>query len=381
MINVKILFWRSVPMDVSIGDFEQFAKNWKDKIYVISYQGYPKERQQCGFSLKGIGNATEIVLSESSNPMKVAKKIIDKNYNCIHLFSGIREHNQKILDYLIKKCKNLGASPLVGVFSERPNMFGNRVEKMLRLFGYNILYHYLAKRYNKFISAFLAMGGIGVDTYIRYGFSENIMFKYMYCPKLPQIDAKIKTAINEIKFLYVGRFNYVTKGLDILMNAFDKLEYDNWTLDIVGGYGDRKAEVINWCNTHDNVNFVGSWNNEEVCIKMRDYDVCVVPSRYDGWNLIPNQAIRSGIATIITEEAGSDELINASGAGLVVKPEVDSFYHALEKVTAYPQICEEWKARALKYRDKISEEAVGDYFTQIIQYAFLGNSRKPSCPW
>lgn len=35
MIKVKILFWRSVPMDVSIGDFEQFAKNWKDKIYVM----------------------------------------------------------------------------------------------------------------------------------------------------------------------------------------------------------------------------------------------------------------------------------------------------------------------------------------------------------
>lgn len=381
MIDMKILFWRSVPMDVSIGAFEQFAKNWKDEIYVISYRGYPKERQQCSFSLKEIRNTREIVLSESSNPMKMAQEIIDKNYNSINLFNGIREHNQSILDYLINKCEILGERPLVGVISERPNMFGNKVEKILRSLGYNILYHNLAQKYNKYISAFLAMGKIGVDTYVKYGFSESIMYKYMYCPKLPRIDVKTSTEKTKIRFLYIGRFNYATKGLDILMNAFDKLQYDNWTLDMVGGYGDQRNDVINWCNIHDNVNFVGSWSNEEVCMKMRNYDVCVVPSRYDGWNLTPNQAIRSGIATIITEEAGSDELITASGAGLVVKPEVNSFYRALKEVISHPQICKEWEKKALKYRDRISEETVGDYFTQIIQYAFLGNPKKPSCPW
>ena len=76
MIDMKILFWRSVPMDVSIGAFEQFAKNWEDEIYVISYYGYPQERLQCGFSLEQIENATEIVLSEFHNPLKSAQKRI-----------------------------------------------------------------------------------------------------------------------------------------------------------------------------------------------------------------------------------------------------------------------------------------------------------------
>lgn len=368
-------------MDVSIGAFEQFAKNWEDEIYVISYRGYPKERQQCGFSLKQIKNATEIVLSDSSNPIMAAQNIIDENYNNINLFNGIRENNQEILDYLVKKCELFGERPRVGVLAERPNMFGNKLEKSIRSLGYSILYHNLAKKYNKYIYAFLAMGKIGVDTYIKYGFSEKIMYKYMYCPQLPQIEVKLEAAKPKIKFLYIGRFNYSTKGLDILMNAFEKLTRDNWILDLVGGYGDKKDEVINWCNTHHNVNFLGSWNNEEVCIKMREYDVCVVPSRYDGWNLTPNQAIRSGIGTIITTEAGSDELIASSGAGLVVKPKVKSLYYALEKVTSNPQICQKWKLKALRYRNKISEETVGDYFTQIIKHTFLGNTQKPSCPW
>lgn len=381
MIDMKILFWRSVPMDVSIGAFEQFAKNWEDEIYVISYYGYPQERLQCGFSLEQIENATEIVLSEFHNPLKSAQKIIDENYYAINLFNGIREKNQAILDYLIKKCELLRERPLVGVLSERPNMFGNKLERGLRSLGYYILYRNLAKKYNKYILAFLAMGKIGVDTYINYGFSEKIMYRYMYCPKLPQIEAKPELLRAKIKFLYIGRFNYSTKGLDILMKAFDKLENDNWTLDLIGGYGDKKDEVIGWCNTHDNVNFAGSWNNEEVCVKMKEYDVCVVPSKYDGWNLTPNQAIRSGIGTIITTEAGSNELIASSGAGLVVQPKVNSLYHALEKVILHPQLCQKWKMKALEYRERISEESVGDYFMQIIKYTFLDNVKKPSCPW
>ena len=378
---MKILFWRSVPMDVSIGAFEQFANNWEDEIYVISYREYPKERLQCGFSLKQIKNATEIILSEFQNPIEAAQKIIDENYGAINVFNGIRENNQPILEYLIKKCKVLGERPLVGVLGERPNMIGNKLEKALRSFGYYILYHNLAKKYNKYICVFLAMGKIGVNIYVKYGFSKEKMYRYMYCPKLPQIEEKPVLGEPKIRFLYIGRFNYSAKGLDILMNAFDKLEHDNWSLDLIGGYGDKKDEVIDWCNTHGNVNFVGSWNNEEVCIKMRDYDVCVVPSRYDGWNLTPNQAIRSGIGTVITTEAGSDELIASSSAGIVVEPKVNSLYHALENIVSHPQLCQKWKIKARQYRDKISEETVGNYFAQIIKYTFIGDIEKPSCPW
>lgn len=368
-------------MDVGIGAFEQFARNWDDEIYIISYQGYPPERQRCGFYLNAIRNVTEMVLSDSEDAIRAAQKIIDENYNSINMFNGIRENNQMILDYLIEKCKLSGERPLVGVLSERPNMIGNKVIKSLRSLGYNFLYGYLAKKYNTYITAFLAMGQIGVDTYVKYGFSADIMFRYMYCPKLPEIEVKIENGRGKVRFLYVGRFNYSTKGLDLLMKAFGKLENDNWTLDMVGGYGEQKDEVIKWCETHKNVNFRGAWNNEEVCMRMREYDVCVVPSRYDGWNLTPNQAIRSGIGTIITEEAGSDELITASGAGLVVKPEVQSLYQALEKVILYPHLCQEWKVKALKYKSRISEKTVGDYFTQIMKYAFMRNTQRPDCPW
>src|SRR5690606_20486483 len=106
-----------------------------------------------------------------------------------------------------------------------------------------------------------------------------------------------------IKLLYVGRFSKYTKGTDVLIKSLSNIRNDNWKIDFVGGYGDHKKTVIKWIKENKNANFLGHWNSLDVCKKMQSYDICIVPSKFDGWNVLVNEALRANIGVICTEEA------------------------------------------------------------------------------
>ena len=168
------------------------------------------------------------------------------------------------------------------------------------------------------------------------------------------------------------------------MYAFDKVKYTNWQLDLVGGYGEDSEEIIEWANSRERVSFIGSWQNNEVISRLADYDVCISPTRIDGWRIQVNQAIMAGIGTITTNEAISDELVVASRSGIVVNANKKrELKHAVESVLEHPETVSLWKKNARAYAHKITNPAFVDYFVRCIEYIFNDNKNEemPECPF
>ena len=115
---------------------------------------------------------------------------------------------------------------------------------------------------------------------------------------------------------------------------------------------------------------------------MTQYDFCIVPSRYDGWNMTPRQAIYAGIGCIVTDGAGSQDIIQHSGAGCVV-PKGDSIAlsNAIENAVKNPEMVENWKKKTREYVHRISIDSVGSYFIDGLNYLYGYNDRKPKVPW
>ncbi|MDY3302997.1 MAG: glycosyltransferase [Clostridia bacterium] len=392
----SIVFWREVPLDVNLGAFEAFSKLFDGTIIVVSKRKLQSERQKVGFEDCQNKNVKTISLgTDDKSAYKVATRIIDDRIDAIHIFNGIKGFNKKILDYLIKRCKCLDEKPKIGFIGERPlygvvrcsaNSFVNRIKLNIKKRCCKISYRYLSLKYGKYISVMFVMGQIGEKKYREYGFNPSVIFPYMYCPKLCMTGKRNYNVHTPLKFLYIGRFNFSTKGLDILMSTIDELSQqegkDRYLLDLVGGYGDKSEEVKRWADKYENVKFIGAWEVSEVCNKMIDYDVCLVPSRFDGWNLTPNEAIYSGVSTIISSEAGSDELIRESGSGIVVDFNIKhEFVKILKQVIYNPNIVVQWKNNTEGYREKISPDIVGKYFLNVIEYVFYGAGERPICPW
>jgi glycosyltransferase involved in cell wall biosynthesis len=229
------------------------------------------------------------------------------------------------------------------------------------------------------------MGKLGLEICAHYGWKRDIMFPFMYNPVIfIKKDAAIRETVQDgkIRFLYVGRFYFKTKGIDILMKATEMLK-GNWQLDLVGGYGKDKEKVINWVKKQRNVDFIGSWQSQDVCTNMMGYDVIVVPSRCDGWNLLANEAIYAGIGTIITDKATSDELISTSGAGMVVPADnPKAMAKAMQQVIDNPDLAKQWKENTENYRDRTLPKTVGEYFMDVLDYTFYNyGQNRPRCPW
>lgn len=88
---------------------------------------------------------------------------------------------------------------------------------------------------------------------------------------------------------------------------------------MVGGYGDYKEQTLEYIEQNPNLEFGGTWKIDEACDRLSEYDVCIIPSRYEGWNVTVNEALMAGTGCIVTDASVSDEMVSASETGIVVK--------------------------------------------------------------
>lgn len=374
----KLVWWRDVPIDVEIGLLTYLSQNWKNEIYVISANDYESSRRQCAWNIDSFSNVHIMSgnLDCPENRRIIEQLLCEENVNIV---SGIKGGHRAYLDELTHK--NNGSCVVV---MESTSLYGSKPKMALKKLAYPIVYSWYHRKYHKVIKGLFAMGEDAVKQYSSYGWKN--VFDFMYLPKLKKADKKDVSngrVEQEMKMLYIGRFDYATKGVHILMDAVDHINCSKpWHIDLVGGYGAQKDDVLNWCKGKEHVGFLGSWDADSVVEKMKDYDLCIVPSLYDGWNLTPLQALYAGIGCITTDNAGSQELIRHSGAGAVVKTnDAGALREMLENAIENREVVESWKLNTKDYVDRVSIENVGNYFVQGLRYCYGEREERPECPW
>lgn len=377
-----LVFWFDRTPRVEAGSFYHVAKNWKSKVYFFCMDHMMDYRKKSGWQESSFKAAEVVYFSEIDNPKEFFLNFISDYPTAIHIFNGFRSKTTNYLNLYIKN----HSQPQIVVWSERPGVYGAPFKRMLKRLFLNSLYRAIYWRYNKYVSVLLPLGTEGIKTFKRFGWSQDKMYPFMYVPinKNFSISSRVRSEkIEVIKFLYVGRFSKSTKGIDILISAVNKLELNNWSLDIVGGYGDYSNQTIDWAENKDNVSYIGSWKSDEVSQNMQEYDVVIIPSKFDGWNVVVNESLKAGIGAIVSEQAVSNELIDKSNSGIVFKNNSsNNLKEAMEIVIDNPKIISNWKKNSRGFYHKISEENVGDYLIKIIENNFIiKNSQDITPPW
>lgn len=377
MVDKTVFFWFDSPPKVGKGAFNYVANNWGEQVYFVFNNDFRAERKASNWNDGDFGKASIIELFKSDNPQQKILDIFSKHPNAVHIVNGFTTQ-------IMQKVKNFVANPDANliVLSERPDLMGNPIEKIVRSLYFNVKYRLIFNQFKNSVKAFLPLGKMGVNTFRKYGWNNDIMFPFMYNPQLRDIsnecDRKVHTPLH---FLYVGRFYHKTKGTDVLMKATNYLKGE-WNLDLVGGYGPDADDVTEWAKEKSRVNYIGRWNSLEVTRNMQNYDVVIVPTKYDGWNLLVNEGLHAGIAVITTDEAVSHEVVEKSGAGLVVKANrPKELAKAMQAAIDNPELVSEWKAKTSQFVTKISSPVVGQYLIDIINYSIFKEGKRPVCPW
>ncbi len=113
---------------------------------------------------------------------------------------------------------------------------------------------------------------------------------------------------------FLGRYDF-QKGPDIYINAVNHLpqEIRDGADFLCAGYGDMEAQLIE--ASSGNVRFAGYSKNPQDYLQT--LDICVVPSRWEGFGLVALEAMACGCAVIASEVDSLPEFIADNGNGLL----------------------------------------------------------------
>lgn len=146
-----------------------------------------------------------------------------------------------------------------------------------------------------------------------------------------------------ITILFCGQM-IARKGVDVLFEAFVKLvkySKENLRLLLVG----REAEVYDMMRplekeVRECVDYVGFQQPETLPAYFAQADIFVLPSRYDGWGVVVNQALGAGLPVICSDEVGAGfDLVDEGENGYVFKADdADDLLRCLKPYVDDPQI-------------------------------------------
>ena len=155
--------------------------------------------------------------------------------------------------------------------------------------------------------------------------SERLQLRYQY-------HATEETVV----FLFVGRL-LGWKGLHELMTAFKTMDRPHAQLWIVGD-GELKPQIETMAMQHEAIHYFGRLSGHQLILMYNAADVVVIPSHFEPWGLVVNEAMATGKAVIASEDVGCrDDLVIPHKTGLVIKPQcVTSLCEAMQWMIDFP---------------------------------------------
>jgi glycosyltransferase involved in cell wall biosynthesis len=157
--------------------------------------------------------------------------------------------------------------------------------------------------------------------------------------------------------LFLGRIDAHNKGLDLLLDAFAQvLETVDARLTLQGSdKGDRtslKSRAVH-LSLADKTSFLEPNYDIVTPLMIKNYDVFCLPSRFEGFGLSALEAMLAARVLLVSEVAGIAPHVQASGCGVVVKPEVSAIKSGLLELLARRS---EWKEMGLRGRHYVLEK-------------------------
>ncbi|MEP9351383.1 glycosyltransferase [Xanthobacter sp. KR7-225] len=140
-----------------------------------------------------------------------------------------------------------------------------------------------------------------------------------------------------IRLLFAGRHDR-QKGLDILLDAMERLDGVPVELDVLGeplGEDGRplRAGATPPPRAGAKVNYIGWVPREAVAQRMAAADALVMPSRWEGFGLVAVEAMREGTPVLASDRGALPEIVDHGRSGLIYPLDAQAIAGCLRSLT------------------------------------------------
>jgi glycosyltransferase involved in cell wall biosynthesis len=316
---VHLVFWQPIPSFHQEGFFCALAQaDWVSSVTLKYESELPAERRQSGWR-EGVFCGVKLEQIQASEvPVDTAEHI--------HIFTGFQTHPMIWSAFhrlpAVTQCRRFA-------FAEAPECIGWK--GVLRRLKYKVA----SRRITPRLDGMLALGQLGVDFYHSVLPQSVPVHEFAYydvsVSDFPDIDTTASVgagshhaaASNDQRstnneqpttlyhFLYVGQLIH-RKGVDRLLRALAELTGDGWTLDLVGEGSEKAAleELGSSLGISEKLEWHGSLPSRELASFYQRADCLVLPSRWDGWGMTVNEALRFGCDVLVSQTCGAASTVS-----------------------------------------------------------------------
>ena len=370
-----IVFWQNIisPHQLPFIREVQKASGNRDVKFVTS-QAQREDLTSHGW-IKPETGAVEIFVAPQAGVVEQLLSI--EPQRTVHLLGGFRLRPYSSFLFSARRRFKI---PL-GIICEGADGMGKK--GLIRRF----IYSWAQIRYRRLVDFILAMGDNGVSWYRQAGWPHNRLFQFAYVTDPPAIQTfpsknGVKGDPKQVQLLYVGQLIH-RKGLDILLQALAKLRHrQDWRLTLVGvGASKEQLEAfVDASGMSSRISFVGMVPNHGVHAIMRDSDLLILPSRFDGWGAVVNEALMCGTPVLCSGQCGAKDLLEDASRGEAIIGGISEWANALYRRIERGKISPQERTRIQSWCKNIEGESVARYFISVLNNVY-GDSARPTPPW
>ncbi|MGZ8160716.1 MAG: glycosyltransferase family 4 protein [Methylobacter sp.] len=303
--------------------------------------------------------------------------------DAIHLFGSPFEQPKLIVTLLLAVAMGLRVflisepySPISAGYQNDRLKLINRAKAVLR----PLLYRFYGALLSRRIAGVFAISPLAASQYRSIGIAGKKIFPFGYfVPRIEHLCSKTPAADSEktgLRLIFIGTL-IERKGLDVLIEAVRSLNRTELlvTLDVYGS-GDSSQFDLNQAA----VRYCGLIPFGEAQAVIADYDALVLPSRYDGWGVVVNEALMAGVPVICSDRAGAGAVVKKWQCGAIFASEdVPDLAGKLNEWLRAPEFLAKMRLAARNAGAALEPDVAGRYMFDVL--SFDTKQPAPSCPW
>jgi len=389
MINgeMNVVSWHPVLTDHQSYTLEALQQkgNYALKVYVANTVHV--ERQAQGWVNRHVSSFSPELIPEKGW-FKFAIQRLRKNRKAVHLFGSPFEQAKLIVVLFLAVAMGLRVylisepySPISVGYQNDKRQYINWLKAKFRPLLYGIYGFLLRHR----IDGVFAISCRAIEQYQSLGINREKIFPFGYFVPYqdPAEGLDLPTSSSGktgLKIVFVGNL-IARKGLDLLINAVSNLTKNGWSLSL-DVYGPGDPDQYSFDNF--SVRYCGliPFGNSQAVIS--EYDVLILPSRYDGWGVVVNEALMAGVPVICSDQVGAGAVIEKWQCGATFASEdVPDLVAKLENLLIQPELLNSMRLAANKAGASLEPKVAGQYMSDIIRLNsdMVGALNLCKCPW
>lgn len=235
-------------------------------------------------------------------------------------------------------------------------------------------------------SGFLPISHFATQFYTSLGGKKEIIYPFGYFRSQARAESSTwHRNKNRVEIIFIGQLIH-RKGIDLLLRAVTPLVSKHPTLFLsIIGRGELMAELKEQAarlGIAERILFEGSLPSSQIPTRLAKADLLVLPSRWDGWGIVVNEALSVGVPVLVSDQCGASELVHHGTNGYIFRSEnVEDLRLCLN---SFLDNEDEWhllRTQARRMGERISTNRVAYYLVACLQHMMGVLDVRPSPPW